>query len=164
MVNTTQCQRHTSLRAGKPFILPIFVWYSPPYFLVIWNSEFIFAKNLHEDSLRLYIWSWLVITAKKAHSHGRMSSEQLKHHYFADFRVLYLPSFLFIQNSKLIFAKFLHKHRLRPYIWIRLLTTAKTDHIKGQTSARACKPPILPISCAKVEHLFWSLRILITFL
>lgn len=42
-------QGQTSLRAGKSIILPIFT-----IFLVIQNSEIIFAKNLYGHPLRPY--------------------------------------------------------------------------------------------------------------
>jgi len=49
---TSNFQGQTSPGAGKPPILPIFMSYSSPYILVIWNSDLIFAKILHGRPLR----------------------------------------------------------------------------------------------------------------
>ncbi|KAG5578695.1 hypothetical protein H5410_049322 [Solanum commersonii] len=42
----------TSHRVGKFPILPIFVRYSPRYFMLTQNSNVIYAKNLHGPPLR----------------------------------------------------------------------------------------------------------------
>jgi len=73
MAKTIHFQCQTSPRAGKPSILPIFVCNWSPSFLVIKNSNLIFAKILPERPLRPYLWSQLSLTAKMAHFQGQMS-------------------------------------------------------------------------------------------
>ncbi|KAG5603467.1 hypothetical protein H5410_024959 [Solanum commersonii] len=56
--------------------LPIFICYSSPSFLVIRNSDHIFAKILPGCSLRPYLWSQLAITAKTSQFQGQTIPEQ----------------------------------------------------------------------------------------
>ena len=56
-----------------------------------------------------------------------------------------LPSFLVIQNSKIIFTKNMHGHPLICYLWIQFFTTFKMTYYQGQMSPRAGNPPILSI-------------------
>ncbi|KAG5582350.1 hypothetical protein H5410_052977 [Solanum commersonii] len=56
---TTHFQGQTSLEEGKPLILPVFVCYSSPSFLVIQNFDIIFAKFFLGRPLKLsYGTSW----------------------------------------------------------------------------------------------------------
>ena len=52
-----------------------------------------------------------------------------------------LPSFLVIQNSKIIFTKNMHGHPLICYLWIQFFTTVKMTYYQGQMSPRAGNPP-----------------------
>ena len=70
----------TTPGAGKPPILPFFMCYSSPSFLVIWNSDFIFAKILPGRPLRPFLWSQLALKVKTAHFQGQTISGSGKPH------------------------------------------------------------------------------------
>jgi len=75
---TAHFKGQTIPRDGKPPLLPIFICYSSPSFLVIWNSDFIFAKILPGRPLRPFLWSQLAFTAKTPHFQGQMNPEASK--------------------------------------------------------------------------------------
>lgn len=60
----THFRGQTSPNVGKPPISLIFVCYSPPSVLMIWNSNLIFVKNFNGRLLRSYWWSQFVTTAR----------------------------------------------------------------------------------------------------
>ena len=68
---TTHFQGQTIPRAGKPPLLPIFMCYCSPSFLVIRNYDLTFAKILPGRPLRPYLWSQLDVMAKTAHFQGQ---------------------------------------------------------------------------------------------
>ncbi|KAG5569105.1 hypothetical protein H5410_058871 [Solanum commersonii] len=78
-------------------------------FLVIQNSDLIFAKN----------FTWMTVSTlpmEPVSPHGQN-----------------VNGILVIQNSDPIFAKILPRHPSRPYLWSQLALTAKTAHFLGQT-------------------------------
>ncbi|KAG5608032.1 hypothetical protein H5410_019313 [Solanum commersonii] len=113
--------------SSKPLILPIFVCYnSSPSFLVMWNSDLIFAKKflwtsikflpmepvgLHDRNVlilkvkRSPKQSQLSLTAKTAHFQSQMSPGASKPPILPIFMCYDSLSFLVIWNSDLIFAK-----------------------------------------------------------
>ncbi|KAG5574357.1 hypothetical protein H5410_054491 [Solanum commersonii] len=133
-------------------------------FLVIRNSNLIFAKILPGRPLRPYLWSQLALTAKTAHFQGQMIPgadltygaswpSRPKWPIFKVKRSLEQSiEFLVIQNSNLIFAKILHGRPLRPYLWSQLALTAKTA--QGQMIPGASKPPYCRFSYAIVHGFF----------
>ena len=101
--------------------------YSPPSFLVIWNSKIIFAKNLHERPLRPYLWSRDVTMAKT--SILRSNKPRANKPSILLIFMCYSHTIFFGDHDfEIIFAKNLHARRLSPYIWSGLVTTAKTSH------------------------------------
>uniref|UniRef100_A0A3Q7GG31 Uncharacterized protein n=1 Tax=Solanum lycopersicum TaxID=4081 RepID=A0A3Q7GG31_SOLLC len=115
--------------------------------LEIQNSDFIFVKYLHGCALRPYVWIWLVTTFSDflfqkytQYSVKTLSIESIFHHGQND------PfSRSNDQNSEIIFAKNLHGHPLRPYLWSRLIVIAKMIHFQGQTSPKEGNSSILLI-------------------
>jgi len=77
---TAHFKGQTIPRDGKPPLLPIFICYSSPSFLVIWNSDFIFAKILPGRPLRPFLWSQLALKVKTAHFQGQTISGSGKPH------------------------------------------------------------------------------------
>jgi len=93
---TTNFIGQTSPEAGKPPILPIFMCYSSPSFLVIWNFDLIFAKILSGRPLRPYLWSQLALMAKTTHFQGQTISRAGKPPILPIFMCYSSPSFLVI--------------------------------------------------------------------
>ena len=75
-----------------------------------------------------------------------------------------LPSFLVIQNFKIIFTKNMHGHPLICYLWIWFFITVKMTYYQGQMSPRAGNPLFCRFSCVIVYHLFWRSKIPTSFL
>ncbi|KAG5598312.1 hypothetical protein H5410_029682 [Solanum commersonii] len=86
-------------------------------FLLIQNSDLIFANILPGRPLRPYLWSQLASM-----------------------------DFLVIWNSDLIFPNILPGRPLIPYLWNQLALTAKTTHFLDQTIPRAGKSPFYQFS------------------
>lgn len=77
MTKMTQFRGQTSPKSSKPPISPIFVYYIPPYFMLIQNSDICFTKKLPIRALRPQLWSRLVTTVKTSHFLCQMSPEQV---------------------------------------------------------------------------------------
>ncbi|KAG5628344.1 hypothetical protein H5410_000061 [Solanum commersonii] len=112
----------------KPTLLPIFICYSSPSFLVIQNSDLIFAKIIPGRPLKPYLWNQLARTAKMAHFKGQT-----------------IPG-----NYDLIFANILPGCPLRPCQWSELTLTAKTAHFHLTYGASWPSWPKLPFPRSNV--------------
>ncbi|KAG5569109.1 hypothetical protein H5410_058875 [Solanum commersonii] len=113
--------RSNDPRVGKPPLLSIFMCYSSPSFLVIQNSDLIFAKIIPGRPIRPYLCRKLTLTAKTAHFQGQTIPRAGK------------PPL----NFDPIFAKIIPGRPIRPYLCSKLTLTAKTAHFQGQTIPRA---------------------------
>ena len=111
-------------------------------FLVLWNSDHIFAKIIPARPLRPYLWSQLALTAKTSHFQGQTIPRVGKPPLLLIFICYSSPSFLVIRNSDLIFAKILPGLLFRPYLWSQLALTAKTTHFQSRKILGVGKPQI----------------------
>ncbi|KAG5570391.1 hypothetical protein H5410_060157 [Solanum commersonii] len=133
--------------ADKSPILPIFVCYSSPSFLVIRNSYFIiffgdpefrryFCHNFSWTSAKTLAIESLALTAKTTHFKGQTSPEAVS------------------PDSQIGPISRSNKPRSRS----QLALTAKTTHFKGQTNLKASKLLILPISVCYSPWMFCDLE------
>ncbi|KAG5607815.1 hypothetical protein H5410_029307 [Solanum commersonii] len=99
--------------------------------------------------------SQLVTMAKKAHLQGQTIPRAGKPLILLILVNYSLRDFMLTWNSDVIFAKNLDGLSLRPLLWSKLVTTAKTVHLQGQTNPGAGKPPICQFSCAIVHGILW---------
>lgn len=136
----------------------IVLFYSPPSFLVIQNSVLIFYKKIKWHLLWPYLWSFLLTTVKMSHFKGQIRSTTGKPPIFPIFVCFNPPSVFLIWNFKLIFAKNLQKHLLRPYLWTWLVNMEKTAYFKVQTSDISGKLHIFPIFMCFNQPSFLVLR------
>ncbi|KAG5607807.1 hypothetical protein H5410_029299 [Solanum commersonii] len=119
---TVKLQDQTFLGEGKPPILPIFMCYSPQDFMVTRTSE---------------LWSQLITTAKTAHLQCLTILGIGKPPILSILVCYNSLDFLVTQIFEVNFAKNLHGPLLRPELWSQWVTTAKTDHLEGQTNPGA---------------------------
>ena len=82
-------------------------------FLVIQNSDLIFAKILPGRPLSSYLWSQLALTAKTAHFQGQTIPEAGKPPFYL-FSCVIFHGLLSDLNSDIIFAKNVRGRPLRP--------------------------------------------------
>ncbi|KAG5608039.1 hypothetical protein H5410_019320 [Solanum commersonii] len=101
-------------RTSKPPILLIFLCYSPWDLLVTQNFDVIFTKNLDGPSLRTWLWSQLVTTAKTTHFQGPTNPRAGKPTILKIFMYYSPHDLLVTSNSDVIFAKILHGPSIRP--------------------------------------------------
>jgi len=105
-------------------------------FLVLWNSEHIFAKIIPARPLRPYLWSQLALTAKTSHFQGQTIPRVGKPPLLLIFICYSSPSFLVIRNSDLIFAKILPGRPFRPYLWSSWASRPKRPIFKVKLSPK----------------------------
>jgi len=122
-------------------------------FLVIQNSDLIFAKILPGRPLRPYLCSQLALMAKMANFQGH-TSPRVGEPPFYQFLCAIVYRFFGNPEFGPHFCQNLPRHPLRPYLWRPLALTAKMDHFQGQMSPRAGKPPFYRFSCAIVHRFF----------
>ncbi|KAG5574362.1 hypothetical protein H5410_054496 [Solanum commersonii] len=130
--------RQTSPGANKPLIFPIFLCYSSPSFLVIWNSNLIFTKNFHGRPLRPQLWSQLALTTKTTHFLGQRIPGAGKAPILMIFlwiKLTLTETTAHVQGQTIPEAS---KHIiLLIFLWIQLALMEKTSHFRGQTTPEA---------------------------
>ncbi|KAG5569107.1 hypothetical protein H5410_058873 [Solanum commersonii] len=112
-------------------------------FLVIQNSDLIFAKILPGCPLGPYLWIQLSLTGKPAHFKVKRSPEQLK--FYLDIRkdLTYgaswpsRPKRPTFKNSNLTVVKMLPGRPSRPYLWSQLALMEKSTQFQCQTIPEA---------------------------